>query len=810
MTSREMGFVLAWTRIELRRRWRPLLVLALLVALASGTVLAAAAGARRGVSAVDRLLEQTLPATVVVSPLQEGFDLDPIRALPGVEAMGALATYSGFGVDEAPGETVALAVPIDAETMRTLERPVVLQGRPADPARVDEAVVSPAFVASHGLGVGDTVTVRMFSVEQVDTGVSALPVLVPRRPGGPAQPVTIVGVVRSLWLADDVGGSGRLFPSPGLVARYRSHFVGAQDRPALSALVRLRGGEAAVPEFRAGLARFDTGLGASAIDVTNRADAADRIRDVAALQGTFLLAFALAAFVASAVLIGLAVARYAAATAADLAPLVAIGLTRGYRAACAAVGPAAAGSVGAVLGVGLAVGASAWMPFGTAASVEPAPGVDVDGLVLALGALLTVTLTVGAALGTIRDTRSGPARHPSAAARFAIAAGLPVPVAVGTRFALEPDRGPGATAVRPALIGAVTGVLGVLAAFTFGAGVADATEHPERFGQTTQLTIGIGYTFSGMVEGPVEAIAGVVRSDPDVVALADTRFAVAETDRGTVLVFTGPADRPPLTVTAGRLPGPGEAVLAPATARLLGAGIGSEVRLARDAHAATLEVVGTGLLPQTSYNAYDAGVWVAAPDYDLLFGEFFLNRPGLVTLRPGADAGAVAARIQQAVTQATGFPGETLFPDLTPVPSRLAEIGELRGLSVVLGGFLALVAVGAVGHTLVTSVRRRHRDLAVLRTLGMTRRHARGVVATQATVLALVGLVFGVPLGIALGRLLWGVVADLTPLAYHPPATLVTLALVVPVTLLLANVLAAWPARQAARLRVAHVLRADR
>lgn len=64
-----MPLVLSWMRIELRRRWRALLVLALLVGPATGTVLAAAAGARRGVTALDRLQEVALPATVVVGPV---------------------------------------------------------------------------------------------------------------------------------------------------------------------------------------------------------------------------------------------------------------------------------------------------------------------------------------------------------------------------------------------------------------------------------------------------------------------------------------------------------------------------------------------------------------------------------------------------------------------------------------------------------------------------------------------------------------------------------------------------------------------
>ena len=91
----------------------------------------------------------------------------------------------------------------------------------------------------------------------------------------------------------------------------------------------------------------------------------------------------------------------------------------------------------------------------------------------------------------------------------------------------------------------------------------------------------------------------------------------------------------------------------------------------------------------------------------------------------------------------------------------------------------------------------------------MTRWQCRWVVITQATVLAVIGLLFGVPLGLAVGRSVWRAVADYTPIQYVPPLAIWALLLVGPAALLVANLLAAWPGHRAARLRVAQILRTE-
>ena len=123
--------------------------------------------------------------------------------------------------------------------------------------------------------------------------------------------------------------------------------------------------------------------------------------------------------------------------------------------------------------------------------------------------------------------------------------------------------------------------------------------------------------------------------------------------------------------------------------------------------------------------------------------------------------------------------------------------------------FFALIAVATVAHALVTTVRRRKHDLAVLRAMGLTRRDSRLAIVWQSTLLAIVGLVVGVPLGIVVGRYLWRQIADSFPLVYVPPLALVAVILLVPIAIVIANLLAAGPARAATRIHPAEVLRTE-
>jgi hypothetical protein len=262
--------VLTWSRLDLRRRWRSLAVLALLVAVAAGTVLATVAGARRGGNALDRLSENTLPATIVVLPNQPGFDWERIRALPEVEAISRFPV-SDYSVEGIPSEDNPGGFPyVDADAPQRIERPVVLAGRRADQSRADEVEVTGAFLAGRGRKLGDTLTIVLSTPEQAESLGDS-----PVQRTGPRQQVRIVGVIRSPWAIDAPGYKGGVQPTAAFFAKYRKNLIGATERIPINALVRLRGGQADIPRFKSDLARVS---GRSDIDIWNRADQLASIR----------------------------------------------------------------------------------------------------------------------------------------------------------------------------------------------------------------------------------------------------------------------------------------------------------------------------------------------------------------------------------------------------------------------------------------------------------------------------------------------------------------------------------------------------
>jgi hypothetical protein len=799
-----------WLRWELRLRWRSLAVLAALVAVSAAVVLAAGAGARRGDTAVDRLEAATLPATAQVVPYSPGFDWNAVRRLPEVIGLSTFADSTSFSIDGVASPYAAGGPPADPDAMRTVERPVVIAGRRADPSRADEATVSPAFVRMYGFGVGDTITAHLYSAEQARRMSEGSPA--PDTATGPTVRIRIVGVVLSPWYFDDAGFEGQFYASPGLAASYPENIIGraTPEAGSLGALVRLRRGDADLPAFQQHLSAI-----AGRRDVTIRAlsEFAHRHRHSTTYEAAWLLAFAAAAAAASALLIGQALARHVAFTVADLQRLAAVGMTPAQLMRTAATAPVLAVAVGGVIGTGLAVYASRWFPIGSAAALEPRRGFAVDPLMLGAGLLAVLLLGVAVAAASARLYVKPPRRQPprpSPVATAATRAGLPVTTVVGAWFALGTGRGRSGTASRPALIGAVAGLTGVLAALTLAAGVQDAAGNPARFGETWDLFLPVGQ--GGEALPGADAVLAAAAADPGVTGVNDARIGVAEvgdTAVSTTVFSLTPVGRPlEIVTTDGRAPATaGEILLGPETARIAGVGVGSTIRMAgtRDGQA-SMTVTGLGFVPQWIDSSYHTGGWVTGAGFDRLFTGYDY-RIGFLVTRGGAGRTAVLNRLNARIQALPGGGDTSVEP--TDRLAAMDEVARVSRMPSVLGVFLGLLAIGAVGHALVTAVRGRRQELAVLRALGMTPGGLRGVLATQASLLALVGLALGIPLGVALGRTVWRTVAAYTPLFYVPPRPLPGLLLIAPAALLLANVLAAWPGHRAARMPVAPVLKAE-
>ena len=181
-----------------------------------------------------------------------------------------------------------------------------------------------------------------------------------------------------------------------------------------------------------------------------------------------------------------------------------------------------------------------------------------------------------------------------------------------------------------------------------------------------------------------------------------------------------------------------------------------------------------------------------------------------VTLANGLSSVQRIADTANRVLNADPNGGGTSFIVL-PVqrPAEIVNYQSTGATPAILASGLAAGAVVALGLTLAASVRRRKRDLGLLKTLGFTQRQLAASVAWQASVAASIGVVVGVPIGIALGRWLWTLFARAIYAVPLPSVPVVEVVVVALGALVLANLVAAIPGRIAARTPTALVLRAE-
>jgi hypothetical protein len=483
--------------------------------------------------------------------------------------------------------------------------------------------------------------------------------------------------------------------------------------------------------------------------------------------------------------------------------------------------------IGAVLAVAAAVGLSPLAPIGPVRKVDPTPGVAFDWTVLGIGlavligglAVVSLTLAYRGAPHRVAVRRRKSIERGSGVARAASASGLSLSAVTGIRFALETGRGRAAVPVRSAILGATLAVIVVTGSLTFGASLNRLVSHPALYGWNWDFELSAGSDSSNI---PEQQVTQLLDHDADIGAWTPVYFANLQLDGQTVPVL---GQSPNAVVGPPTLAGRGletsdQIILGAITLAQLHKHIGDVVEVSNGITApASLRIVGTATMPtmgQGGGSHLQMGTGALLSDELIpasLKNSFNNPIPGpngiFVRLRDGADRTVALGSLQQiaaAVTNPANF-----GVAVTPV-ERPAEIVNYRSMGntpALLGGGLAVGAVIALGLTLMTSVRRRRRDLALLKTLGFRRRQLMAVVAWQASVAAVIGVLVGVPLGVALGRWLWVLFADQIHAVPQPTVPVLTLVLIAVGALVLANLVAAIPGRIAARTPTALLLRAE-
>jgi ABC-type lipoprotein release transport system permease subunit len=814
-------FVVTW-----RRQRSRYVALVLMIGLVGGVALGSIAAARRTASSFSTFLVGTNPSDLTIVPAGGLSGYSPhlasqIRRLPHVErvesyvGLRASMIKSGRTESSSLDSSVLMVGSVDG-LLFNQDRFSVTAGRMANPTRPDEVVVTQNAAAALGLHLGQTIEVG----------------LTPTSGSGP-----------ELRLRLHIVGIGQLNREvvQDQIARFPTYIVAT---PALTRSVlgdtaisyygvQVRGGARFVPdverEFTASEHYFTDFQVASQVE----AQAEQSIRPEALALGVFGGIAGLAALLIAVQ----AIARQLSARDEDLMVLRAIGASPASTVFEGLIGIFGAIVAGSIVAIGVAIALSPLAPLGSIRQVYPDGGINVDWTVLGIGfAVLVGVLGASAALISFigaphrAQRRRTVVERRSATVELLAKTGLPVSAVAGTQFALERGRGRTAVPTRWALLGGVIAMVVVTATLTFGGSLRTLESQPRLYGWNWDYAVqsSDGY-------GPVPDVATATLSgDRTVTASSGVWFASMQLDGVEVpaLIAYPHARVSPPIIRGHGLQASNQIVLGAATLALLHKQIGATVNVRYTPNdpsrpirlvivgVATMPAIGIaeGLHTSMATGAIvpeDNGTVIEKLGPDAYPG---CNGPNMVFLRVrggvGSSAGLAAARrlahsanavlSTEPVDSACG--GNQASVLSVQRPAQIVNYRTMGTTPILLAFGLALGAVVALGLALTASVRRRRRDLAMLKTLGFTHRQLASAIAWQASIVAVVGLVAGIPLGIALGRWLWSLFAreiGAVPAPTVPVGWIVVAGLA---ALVLANLVAAFPGGNAARTPTALVL----
>jgi hypothetical protein len=784
------------------------IVIIVLLAAAGGATMAAAAGARRTQSAYPRLLEATHDADVEVSAVVDPLALDDLDLdrVPGIANAGLIRGYGVFA-DDAGQPNFDLGyfatAPVHEVAYREIGAPLVVAGRLPDPGRADEVLVA----ENAGFRVGDPMRGYLFQFDELGAKLTQLEAEQREPTQADIDEVVtpidlrVVGLARFTFQVsstEDATTEPALVLTPAFVAAHphRQSYTSLQ--------VDLDDPRAGLESFQIALREQlpDAGLG-----FATSAAARARVGASTSPFVTTLALFALILGLTAALVLGQSVVRQVLADATELPVLRALGMTAPQLRAILLVRWVAAGVVAAGLAIGGSVALSGRFPIGPARQSEPDPGLLLDRWVVAAGGAAIVVLTVSSALigghWALRRARavarSAPSRTRRAQADRLASLGLPPPVVTGVHAALQSPPTGGASPAAT-IVGVVIALASVTAALTFGSSLDRLVDEPARY----------GWTWDGMIEtyegGLDDRLTELIEHDVDIAAYSTGA-------RGTVTIEGRPVFAAGLgrgrgdvglEALRGRLPaGPREIALGRTARRSVGAEIGDEVRATTvDGRVIRLRVVGEALVPALNGTGSEGVSEGAIMTLEGL-GDVAGLAPSFVLV--DVAAGDTEARLDAIRKRYEA--GASLLIDKQPADIR--SFDQVRDVPLLLAGLLGLLGAGVLAHALLTAVASRKRELAILKVIGFTRRALSATVAAQASTLACLAVIIGIPLGLVTGRWAWFGFIDGVGVESAPVIPGAAVALTAIVAFMIANLIAMIPAERARRTRASESLTAE-
>ncbi len=816
---------LAWYRFrrEFGHRWTGYLGLMVLVALVGGVSLASVAGARTTQSAFPAFLESTNPSDINID--NGPYDPALLRQAAHLPGVTSLQTYVALNIEpiNANGTPNFQNRIGNVEVAGTLHRLYVDQdkitivaGRMFNPRNPDEVVISKFAAAVTGLHVGERIHEGIFSNSQLNG--SGIPTAATNE--RLTLDVVGIGIFNDEVVQDDVDRIPRMVTTPALSDRLTSCCVSY----AWTGIQLSRGAAGVQPFLHTYVAHFPlSSLAYYHVTSVVEEQAEQSVKP----EALALALFGLIAGVAVLLIAAQAIARLVSGLSIDREILRSLGADPADTVLDGMVGLGGAVLLGSLLAAAFAVALSPLAPLGPVRQVEPHHGVSVDWTVLGLGtAALFVVLLALAFFLSYRDAphlvavrrRRNP-QQGSAVVSAAASAGLSAPATAGIRFALERGRGRSAVPVRSSILGTLLAVVVVVGSLTFGNSLDTFISHPALYGWNWNYILESNSGYGAM---PVKASGTLLAHDHQVTAWTGAYYSYENIDGMSVPVL---GEQPGGAVQPSILQGHGfeadnQVVLGTETLQRLHKTIGDTVTVDTGGRPALLTIVGTATMPTVGVgHGLHLSMGTGAVLYQQLIPladqdiqqegngpnvYFIRTRPGV----SGAEATRSLDNVANGISTAAGQPQSVTLSGVQH-PAQIVNYRTMGSTPAFLAGALALGAVSALGLTLGASVRRRRRDLALLKTLGFTRRQLASTVAWQASVSVGIGTVIGVPLGVALGRTLWVLFAEELYAVPHPTVSLPSIVLVIVAALVLANLVAAIPGWRAARTPTALVLRAE-